>query len=463
MADFTYITEPYKHQAEALELYKDRDSLALFWEMGTGKTKATIDLMRYKSYGLGHPCRALVVAPNIALQNWVNEIEMHSKLKGIVLQGTKAKRLRNLANEDFSIKVINYEGLKTIQKELSATPFDCLVIDESQRVKNSKAIRTRILTHMSKKIDIRYLLSGTPVLNNSLDIFSQYLILDRGEIFGSSFYAFRNKYFEDKNAGRAGTRYYFPNFAPKPDTTKLLNKLIMQKADRRKKEECLDLPPKVYQTLQIPMEPEQQKAYNEMKKELITFFQEHPVTASTAVVKLVRLNQIASGYVGSENAGEIAFKRNPKIEALKEILADIAQDHKVIIWAIFRNNIKALEKALQEYNPSVIYGDTKDKVAEQDKFRKDPTCRICIANPQSAGLAINLVEADYTIYFSHSFNLEHRLQSEDRNHRGGSEIHEKITYIDLVSAGSVDEVILKALKSKENLAKTIIERLPEIL
>jgi SNF2 family DNA or RNA helicase len=180
----------------------------------------------------------------------------------------------------------------------------------------------------------------------------------------------------------------------------------------------------------------------------------------------MRLRQISSGFAKIEGKDSLAvFSENPKMDALEDILEEITINNKCIIWCAFRHDVEAIRYKFTKYNPAIIYGgtDANEKYDQQNKFRKDNTCRIMVAHPKSAGLAINLVEASYAIYYSQGFELENRLQSEDRCHRPGSQVHDKITYIDLVYKNSVDVSILKALKSKKDIGSDILSQVKLIL
>lgn len=458
---FKYKTEPFKHQAETLEAIKDLSYYALFWEMGTGKTKMAIDWIRYKCYQKQQLLSTLVICPNIATDNWLDELGIHSysKDQAVILRGSGIKRAQQLLDARRPIKVINFEGVLAIAKELLKYDFDVIIVDESQRIKNLYAKTTKAIIKLKSRY--RLILSGTPILNSPMDLFSQYLFLDKGLTFGNNIFGFRNTYFEDKNAGFKAKKQYFPNYQVKDDMLPVIRDKMHKIADVRKKVDCLDLPPKVYKVYKLEMDTEMRKAYHEMEKELITFLEENPeqaMVAANAAVKCMRLAQISSGYLSLDETGrEVRLKTNHKLHAIKEILEELTPNHKVIIWAVFRNNIQMLQEELRQYNPAVLYGDTIDKYAERVKFNEDPTCRVMIANPQTAKTAVNMVVADYAIYYSQNFSAENRWQSEDRCHRSGSEIHETITYIDLIYKGTIDEIIVSALKRKEELASVLLK------
>jgi SNF2 family DNA or RNA helicase len=452
--------KPMQHQLDALEFVKDKPNAALFMEMGTGKSRVAIDYIRYHSYFIKRVRRTLIVCPKIAMWNWYNEIKKFSRLSDVttVLEGSQHDKIKALCNYNNKVFIINYDAIYNIASKIIQSDIEILIMDESQRVKNFKAKRTKASIAIRKSVQRCLLLSGSPLLNSPLDIFSQFMVLDKGETFGANYFSFRNTYMEDLNAKFKQKGVYYPNFQAKVEMLADLQEKITKKSFIKKKVDCLDLPEKVYQTIVLELDGEQKRLYKEMKKEMITYFLEHPVVASIAITKMMRLSQITSGFVKTDIGEEYLIPDSPKILAIKEIIEDLPDNTKIIIWAWFTQNIEELKRELCQYNPAVLYGAVSDaqKRAEQDRFNNDPNCRVCIANQQSAGLAINLVAASYVIYYSQTFNLEHRIQSEDRCHRIGSEIHDKITYIDLVFKKTIDEVVTSRLKGKKELSEYVI-------
>jgi len=460
-------TPPFQHQLDLFNRIKDTDYFAILWEMGTGKTKLAIDLLRYKCMTKKKFLRILIIAPNEALINWHLELEKHSNLapRAVVLQGTKAQRIAKLKNKDYNVFIINYEGLLVLHDELLHAELNVLIADESQLIKNHKAKRTKVALALSKQAQFKYILSGTPILNSGVDIFAQYYFLDSGLTFGKNFYAFRNTYFEDKNKG---WRDGYPNYTIKPNVDRILNARILKIADIKKKHECLTLPPRIYNSYFPPMGDDQFKAYVEMREEFITFLNGiegdmSVSTAANALTKIIRLQQISSGFLKDTHGREVRFKSIPKLDLVSNLVEELAPRHKIIIWAVFVDNIKMLFDAMKPYNPALIYGgNVKDRQAQIIKFETDATCRVMVANPKSAGRALNFVAASYAIYYSQNFSLEHREQSEARCHRSGSEIHEKITYIDVIHPKSVDEIVVKSLKDKIKLSSSLLQISKEI-
>jgi len=471
-----YHVKPWAHQLHAIELANmpEHKDLALFWEMGTGKTATTVNILRYRYASAGCVKRTLILAPIVVLENWREELKTHADManKFITVLNhktgkAKLKAMRERISESPSgIVVANYETLNNLDlfNAFMHWKLEILVCDESQRLKNHQSKRAKLTYQLSKSCSHRYLLSGTPILNSAMDIFMQFKILDNGQTFGENYFAFRNEYFVDKNAHMPRDKH-FPDFVPKKGSYQKFSELMSRKSLRAKKSECLDLPPFVRKTIRVELTAPQRKAYKEMRDDFVTYLKgekedkDQAVVATLAITKGLRLQQIVSGFAATDDGLEVQFDKSPRLAALKELLEDLTPTNKVIIWACFKNNYKQIEKLLSELKIgySQLTGATKDRDKELKAFRTNDKVRVMLANPQSAGLGVNLIEANYAIYFSKNFSLENDTQSEARCHRGGSEIHEKITRIDLVATDTIDEQVNAALRAKQNIADLILD------
>lgn len=463
-----YYIKPWAHQLDAIEFSKQHDDVALFWEMGTGKTATTINILRHKYHRYGGVIPTLILAPIVVLENWKKEFMTHARMpegKLIVLKGTGKNKIKQLNTvlRTGSNKIIigNYEIMqnKEVVALLDTMGIKVLVCDESQRCKSHTSKRAKAIAKIAEKCRHRYILSGTPILNSPMDVYMQFRILDGGELFGKNFFTFRNKFFMDKNAGMP-KHVHFPNWAPKPGIFTLFNQMIAKKALRATKEECLDLPPLIRETLNVDLSPEQKRAYKEMREDFVTFIKDEAVVAQLAITKALRLQQIVSGFVKTDDGKIVRFKKTPREKELQTLLEDLTPSNKVIVWATFKENYKQIAEICKEIGVEYaeLHGGIKDKDEEIKVFRENADCKVMIANPQSAGLGVNLIEAAYSVYYSKGFSLEHDLQSEARNHRGGSdELHDKITRIDLVAPGTLDEQVTEALANKQDVAEMLLD------
>lgn len=474
--------ELWDHQKAIVPKLLNASEYALFWEMGCGKTAAMIHGLRQMYTHAGRHLSTLIFAPPIVLRNWKNEFRMHSKISSdriIVLDGSGAKRTKEFlkARENFlgeMIVVTNYESVQMsdLYKHLMAWKPEVIVCDESHRLKNHQSKRAQLVLKLARGAKRRYLMTGTPVLNSALDVFMQFRIMEgdksshAGATFGDNFFAFRAQFFQDVNASWKDKHNYFPKWEPRVTTHSTMQDMIYKKASRVVKSECMSLPPLVRQTIEIDLSPEQRRLYEEMKKDYITFLDNHKnepraVVAQMALTKALRLQQICSGFVKTDSDEEIELKNTPRNTALAELLEDLSPHSKVIVWAVFRRNYlqiaKICEKLALPFTMLTGEQSAKEKTEQVYKFENDPTVRVMIANQGAGGVGVNLVAASYSIYYSRNFSLEADLQSEARNYRGGSERHEKITRIDLVAPKTIDALVLQALATKQTVSNQILD------
>ena len=469
------VSEMWKHQVRAVTFAQTTPDVGLFYEAGTGKTRCMIEIIRRTFAKENRLKKTLILAPLIVCENWKKEFAEYSKLKPwdiLVLTKSGARRGKDFVDAvgvdlaKSKIIITNYESMqmKEFYDLIANWKPEILVCDESQKVKNHESIRAKAVARLADYTAHNYILTGTPILNSAQDVFMQFRILDRGETFGRNYYAFRNEYFYDKNAGFKSKQNYFPDWQPREDAYQRLQDKVRTKALRAVKSECLDLPPFVRQVVHCQMSNDQAKAYREMYADYITWIESkegepRAVLAQLAITKAIRLQQIVSGFAKSED-GDIHRLECPRLKVLKELLEDLTPNHKVIIWSHFQENqamvtelCKELKIGYSEIHGNVPKGQREDIM---HAFRTDPKIRVMVANQSAGGVGVNLVEASYAIYFSKGFSLEADLQSEARNFRGGSEIHEKVTRIDLVTPGTIDELITESLSNKQAIGDMIL-------
>lgn len=464
-----YLVKPWTHQLRAITAARSLPEYALFFEQGTGKTSTAINILRFKFADARRVYKTLVFCPPVVCVNWEREFLAHSKIpkeKITVLTGTGKKRtkvfLDTIAKDPFHVFITNYEAVQNAELMHSFLMWapEALVCDESQRLKSHDSKRAQAVAKIADRTKTRLILSGTPILNSGLDIFQQFRILDRGETFGLNYYTFRAQYFVDKNAGMP-TAKHFPNWQPRSGCLELINKLVYKKAMRVTKAECLDLPPIVRTEIPIELGAEQRAAYDSMRDEFVAFLKSKVATAELAITKGLRLQQIASGFLKTEDGSEIAFDDVPRLDALKDLLEDIAPNEKVIVWACFRHNYAAIQAICDKLKLRAVclYGGITplERQTAIDEFQGNPDVRIMIASAAAGGVGVNLTAASTMIFYSRTFSLEQDLQAEARNHRGGSEIHAKITRIDLVAENTMDRLVSDALKAKLKISDVILE------
>lgn len=480
--NLTLRTPLWEHQVTAINRAANRTFFGLFFEMGTGKTLTAITILRLKYQKAGALIPTLILGPPIVLENWRRELILNSQIKPekiVVLDGTGKQRLATLgaAMAKFGsqfIAITNYETLlmEPVFNKLYTWRPQCLVVDESHRCKDIQAKRTRAVVQLADRaLTCRLLLTGTPVLKSPMDLFAQYRIMDGGENFGTSFTAFRRTYFYDKNASLAGSQKYFPDWRPRASCVDDINHVINISAMSVKKSDCLDLPPLVRKTVPVELSPVQKKLYKEIKNDLITFLGDKTCTAPIALTKALRLQQIVSGYLPVEDqhgeVSNITLKDNPRATVLQELLASIVGDHKVLVWAVFKENYAVIRRVLAGLGVDYVevHGEVSAAAKQQnvDRFNNESKCRVLLGHPGSGGIGINLVAASYAVFYSRGFSLEHDLQAEARNYRGGSERHASVTRVDLVAEGTIDEIVLKALSDKKEMGDKLLREMKDQL
>ncbi len=480
--DFPFKTRPYTHQFDCWNISKDRLNYALFLEMGAGKSKIILDTAAHLIL-TGKINATVVVAPKAVYRNWVdNEIPTHFpevvKYKVAYWSSYARKKERDemaelLAPGPFHrIFVINVEAMAstkavTALKEF-LQKFKCLlVIDESTTIKNPEAKRTKLLTVLGKYAQYKRIVTGNPIPNGPLDLYSQAAFLGPDTIGYTNYYAFRNRFaiMVEQKMGSAS----FKKVVGYQDLDHL-QELMRKFAFIIKKKDCLDLPPKVYSVLDVEMGPLQTKAYNEMyESSYLMLSDESQVSAPLVITQLMKLHQIACGFIKPDHGTERSFDEpNARLETLLEAMEQAPG--KGIIWANYRYNIKQLMAAIKEKfgEDSVVdyYGDTSDDDRQAAKrVFQDPTSTVrwIVSNPSTGKWGNTWTQATTVFYYSNSYDLESREQSEDRAHRIGQvgAIHKpgddpSVLYVDLRVRGTVDDKIIKTLKNKKSLTDAIV-------
>lgn len=510
-----YKIQPWAHQLEAIERASKLPGFAFFFEMGAGKTATCINTIRKVWNEKKRQPRVLIFCPPIVVDQWKDEWLKNSNLKPsdiIMLKDSghrrKEKLIRNgfideknLAGEKVpKVFITNYEslGMDAVFEAMLAYDAEVIVFDESHRLKNVAAVRSKKadkLVHQHAKpvangkaysIGRRpyvYLLTGTPTPNSLIDIFQQFKVLDGGATFGSNFYAFKNTYMRDMNTGMPRNRY-FPNYVPKPNALAEIAAKIAPISMRVLKKDCMDLPPFIRTTIPVEMSPEQEVLYKSMLKDYIAFFKD-PQTgltttsaATLAITKGMRLMQIASGYIKDVDGKEftitpewtkgisrtgVEHSFTPKQKVLAELLEELTPDHKVLIWCVWKKNYEQIREVCNHLKIQFLelHGDIPDSIKQENvkRFNNSKEIRVMFGHPRSGGIGVNLTEASYSIFFSRSFSKEEDEQAEARNYRGGSNIHEKITRIDLVTKDTIEEKVVEVLAKKEVVSEKILREI----
>ena len=297
-------------------------------------------------------------------------------------------------------------------------------------------------------------MTGSPITKNPLDLYTQCEFLDPYLLDFASYYAFRNRYAEMKTMHLRGRSiqvvHAFQNLGELSDKVKGFSYRVL-------KEDCLDLPPKVFIKRHVALTPDQKKVYKQMKDNALAMLNGKVTTTMTVLTQLMRLHQITCGHFTADDGSTQAVESN-RLNELMDILEDI--DGKVIIWANYQMSVGEIIKALVKRYGEESYVHYYGLTAQEDrqdfirKFQNDPKCRFLVGTPQTGGYGITLTQANTVIYYSNGYDLEKRLQSEDRAHRIGQK--KTVTYIDLIAEDTVDEKIVKALRGKINIASEVM-------
>ena len=476
--EIKWLLKPWEHQKKTVSIATDpsREGYALFWEMGVGKSFTAVSIIRVLFKRKGRVCRTLVLCPPVVIHNWQREIKNASHCGGdtICVTGTKSQKEKAL-NKLFQDKtplgkivITNYETLQNegIMKQFKQWSPEILICDESHKLKNPTAKRTKRTIALGDKADYKLLLTGTPITNSPMDIYSQFRILDGGKEFGSNFMVFRNRYFWDKNASFSHSAKYFPNWVPNQLMYGEMNEKIHRHASILAMKECRELPELIKKQYFVDLSPAQRRVYNEMKKDFVSYVEDDKACVATlAMVKALRLMQITSGFCTVEdeegnNRENIPFKEIPRAVVLREILAEITTHPKCIIWAVFKDNYRTAREVCESLGLGFVevHGavPTAKKQEAIDAFNNDDSIKCFIGNSASAGLGCNLSSARYAIFYSRNFSLDQDMQAEKRNHRPGCESHENLVRIDLIAKDTIDETIHGRLADKLKTSNEIL-------
>lgn len=503
-----YRTDPYEHQDTVFKRTRDEPAWGLFLDMGCGKSKILIDTTCWL-YCEGRINGLFLIAPKGVYGTWTDEtigqlvthlpLDVLARAKILKWRSNHATKkfqeelqdLLSTDQDDLAIFVMNAEALTSRPAVGAAVAFlksraVLMGVDEATLIKTPTAQVTQKVVALGRGARFRRVLTGTPVTNSPLDVYSLYEFLGPDILGFSSYFAFRNRYaiLEKKPIGPLR-----PTRDLKPDGTPVYRRQevtlvtgyqrqdeLRERMERAcvimKKEDCLDLPEKVYETREVELSPRQRQLYDSMRlRSLAELDEVGLVTAPLALTKLLRLHQITLGFVsvededGERKTHEIEPNGGPRAAELMNLLEEIGPDEKVLIWGNYTTNLRTIQKLIRSTygvshdGRSVVAtydGSTSQEEREEIVRRfQDPTdpLRYFIGHTRTGGFGLTLTQAAHVIYFSNSFSLETRLQSEDRAHRIGQK--RSVTYFDIRCPGTIDDKIVKALRDKHDLANAL--------
>ena len=467
--NYKFKTKPYAHQMTALEKSWNRETFAYFMEMGTGKTKVLIDNLAML-YDKGKVNGALIIAPKGVVGTWYNNelpthLPNHINNETVLWKAAITKKQQEKLDtlfqpgEDLHILIMNVEAFSTTKGVNFANKFlsshrSLMAIDESTTIKTPTAKRTKNILKLAESAIYRRIMTGSPVTKNPLDLYTQCDFLSPWLLDFTSYYAFRNRYAEMKTLHMHGRQVQvvngFKNLAELSEKLKPFSYRVL-------KEDCLDLPDKIFIKREIQLTPDQRKLYDQMKKEAIAILKGKQSTTVNTLTQLMRLQQITCGHFTADDGATQPIPNN-RITELMDVLEET--EGKAIIWAHYQYDITAIIQAVsKKYGPGSIvdyYGLTPQEERQPNikRFQDDPECRFIVGTPSTGGYGITLTAANTVIYYSNGYDLEKRLQSEDRAHRIGQK--KSVTYVDLMADDTVDEKIVQALRKKINIASEVL-------
>lgn len=467
---YTPVLPPYDHQRRAVDIAGDRAGYGFLMEMGTGKSKVFLD-NALPLYDKGMR-RIVVLAPKGMYANWPNiEIPKHTpdfyREKMIVHMwegGGSAKEQRALQRMlekgDGAIRVLvmnieavsaSQRAVKFLQEFMAGEP--CIIgVDESSTIKNPSAARTKTLLKLRDLARWRRIMTGTPLTRDPLDLFSQFEFLYPQCLGERNFFAFRRRYavLEEKNFG--GRKVQIPvSFRD----VEHLGRIVRTHSFVATKEECLDLPPKVYQTRYVEMTEQQERMYHSLKEYCVAQIGTDTFVSATVVItQILRLYQILLGRAVDEEGGTTHIPTR-RMEGVDAIIDETSG--KIIWWCSYRDDVSVLVEHLRRRGRRVVqYDGGVDREGRADAVEEfqNGAADDFVGTVHTGGYGITLTAARTVVYFSNSPDAEKRWQSEDRAHRIGQT--GSVLYIDLVVKGTVEEKFIALLKKKKSLSDSVM-------
>lgn len=456
---------PYRHQIEAYEYACGLFGLppggamrsggcALLMEMGTGKTITSIAITG-ALVRAGRIRRVLIVTPLSILGVWEEEFQKFAAFPYAlaVLTGPGSRKLdtlRHMTGAVLQVAVVNYESAWRMEKDLAAWRPDLIIADEGHKIKTHNIAASKAMHRLGAKAGYRLLLTGTVITNKAIDVFSQFKFVNPA-IFGQSFYAFRNRYFDMVGYG---------NHTPvlKKSMEAELTEKLHSISFRATKAECLDLPETTDAIRQVELEPAALRVYRGLVKESYAELSSGEVTAPNILTRLLRLSQLTGGFIGNDETAAVEQISAAKLSALEDILdGAAAEGKKLVIIARFIPEIRAICKLLEKrgLRYSYITGEVKNREEQVSAFQNDPAVMAFVGQIATAGLGITLTAASTMVFYSLDYSMSNFEQTKARIHRVGQRM--PCTYLYLVARGTVDEKVLQALKDKADLARTLVD------
>ncbi len=460
------ITKLMEHQKLVVDFCMDKEYAGIFSDYGTGKTLCALSIIERKGYR-----KILVVSTKLAIKvSWADEIRKHTDFRFCILEGTRKKKVEllnyalsmvsdpkryvSLGNFRPMLILINFEGIRNIFKELQDADFDAVFVDESTKIKVYNAKRTLALQKLGEYIPHRYIMTGFPVTENLSDLYSQIKFLDHGKAFGNSYYAFLNRFF---------VRYGYKVVVRKNSIKKILQ--LISGFCIRITNKMLKLPPVIYKEVIVDKTEEQEKVLESFIKTFKLELGRVKIDTKFIFTLISKSLEICDGFIQSEERDEEGkiIKRNIEVldtnkdEVLVELLDEIdIRKNKVVIWCAYLFSVNKIVKLLEKLNiPCVsLTGETEDVNKAIRKFQHG-SVNVLVATLRKASESITLTECKYAIYYSNIWSFDLRGNSEARIRRKGSEKHDSVMYIDLITKNTIEKKVYDCLRKKKDLVNEL--------
>jgi SNF2 family DNA or RNA helicase len=473
---------PMDHQRIIFDRSKNMRYYALFWEMGTGKSKPIVDTICHL-FVEGEIDGAVIISDNGCYMGWVDDhlptnmpkeipyrvaswsSYMHRKEKDEMEEIMVAK------DDTLDFLCVNVEAFSGGRGSAAVERFIrnhyCLMcVDEATSIKNMRSQRTKTILSLGKLCDYRRIATGTPITQNPLDLFAMCEFLQQGILGFKTFLMFKSYYAVTVQIPSGRWHYdVIKGFVHLDQLTESIKPF----SSRILKTECLDLPGKIYETIYVEQTIEQEEAYNSLRDTAVIQLQQGLLTSTSAIVTIMKLHQINCGHVKLDDDTVVDIPSN-RIKVLLDELEKLS-DQKVLIWCRFQRDVQLILAGIQErFSKTTKYGvhyygktTESERSLHLEKFQNDHNCVWFVGTASTGGKGINGLQnvCSYEIYYSNSYDREDRAQSEDRLDRKGQK--NQVTIVDLVVRKSIDQKILDALKRKEDLAFQVLDKMREIL
>lgn len=469
MSEFKFKTKPWEHQLKALKYLYERDAAALYTDMGTGKTKVMIDLIVNRGFK-----RVVIVCTKKGCAVWEREFQKHSFIQANFVQNLSEKstsgkvqllksdalRANLLAKTTPLIFICNYESIwrepfasLLLTKRLG---IDCVICDESHKIKSPGSKCSRYLTKIGKRVPYRYLVTGTPMAENPEDIYAQYRFLDPS-IFGTNLQDFRDRYENPDMRLSANIGHWIVDKNnPYKNTDELHDKMF---SCAFKADSSVKLPAQRNTVYKFPISEKAEKAYNELEKEGVLEYKAGDLVVENVLNMSMRKQQILSGFVpvvSAEGQKRYVNIDQSRAETLQELLEGLPKDEPVVVFARYVKDLKMIKSVCEKL--SLRCSELSGREDTEPEWQAGKTSVLAVQF-SSGSESVDFTRARYCIYYSHTVSLAQYLQSKKRIHRPGQT--RSVVYYHLVAqlskGTSEDEKYIAAYKRKQEVIDYIME------